>query len=454
MKKLIILENEKKLILSLYNINEQYNVPLIDYSKVAPESTSIDRSNLEAYFNYKSSVPKKFEGVLKTSDTLFFVFPGNYEKNRSIEEKVGLGYALDYGIISAILETYQDLVDLVKFCIKNNKIFKKLIVGSHGQPGSLFQPADYTKKSGVDPQKWYQTDWLKELKKIVDPSGEVHFTACYGGEVLVTIKKAAEVLGVRAYGGKGIGYYGAAHQNGYYSCSSTQISSKDFNDYYILGEDGSYYAKDGVIPNVAINKIPTYPFKNTQEEQLFRTWLNNKNEKLAELLKVARQSVSSDLNSGFIMRAWNYKWNWDTGATNAVKTLGQWFSEDMKNRTQPATYSWSSGNQTLPQVDLGTGDFSITKTSVRQKTEEPKPIIINKDVEKLTAYPNNSYNYSDKFLLKYGYCRKDNQPISFLNLGQMVGRIYKSITNDKYRQNPSYIPNWAQERADNIRRGK
>ena len=51
-------------------------------------------------------------------------------------------------------------------------------------------------------------------------------------------------------------------------------------------------------------------------------------------------------------------------------------------------------------------------------------------------------------------CRKDNQPISFLNLGQMVGRIYKSITNDKYRQNPSYIPNWAQEQADNIRRGK
>ena len=270
-KRFIILENEREYIKKLYGIlNEQiYDDPgapttstkkdnKYEYVWSNPKPTPI-QSNISkiGIIPFKSDNPRlqnvKFESYfssLSGIDTLFFVFPGQVGD-------VGTGllqYLKDIGVVTAILENFQDLVDLIELCVKNGKKFDKIIVGSHGHVGNLLQPTGENDKTML-----FNTSWLLKLKPLLKSStSEVHFTACYGAEILSVIKDAAEKLGVKAYGGKGIGFYGMAHEEGYYVCEPNPISQNDFKAHYETTKDGKTIEKPESGAYTPINKLGAF----------------------------------------------------------------------------------------------------------------------------------------------------------------------------------------------------
>lgn len=310
----------------------------IDYSKVAPESTGINRAKLDEPINYLSP-NVNINQINLNSDTLYFVFPG---ADVSSSSRGFLGFLARSGFISVVLETYEDLLELVKFCNLRSKKFKKIIIGSHGWPGQLLIPEGK--------RFYFDSSWLKEIKKILEPDGEVHFTACHGADVLAVLKDAADSINTNVYGGKGVGYYGFAHQKGYYTCSPTPINQKDFNDYYVK-LNGKVYRR-GTEPSVS-----TIGAFGSGTEPEILTWIRNKPVYSDEFLlkygycKKASQpsTIGWLIGNGVVF----YQWIVDSGpgsATNAKKAYEK--QKQMKGMYEDPKYELN-----LRQLGSGFGNW-------------------------------------------------------------------------------------------------
>lgn len=283
-------------------IKDKPNIDFLEksvFSKI-PEKNVFNKINQLVNTEIKGNPNSATIKDIVISDTLYFVFPGKEQKSQLKYFKVK-----ELGLITVILEKFQDLVDLVAKYNSLNKKVDKIIVGSHGSPGTLLYTEDENKNF------YFKTDWLNDIKKLLkSPNSEVHFTACYGGDALSVLKDAASKLGVKAYGGKGIGYLGYGHQKGYYMCEPKPISKEHFNLYYKKLKDGYHYG-------------------------------------------------------GF----------------------------DKKPSVNEQTFDWSSNSE----LKLGKGEGSSTHYT--EPSYKEKLVFIN-----------NIGNYSDNFLIKYGYCKSVAQP--------------------------------------------
>jgi hypothetical protein len=271
------------------------------------------------------------------SDTLYFTFPGSESDKKILETIKKTGW------ISIILESYGDLQKLIQKCNEKGWKFKKIIVGSHGYgDGDLINPM-------VGGDFKFKTEWLTMLKSVLKgPDSEVHFTACHGADTLDVLKDAAKVLGVNVYGGKGTGYYGTAHEKGYYMCKPKPINESDVNDFYIREEDGTMWERPS----------PDYlSYMNWKKEQ----------QNYGQFSGVNTPYNTNKINIPEVPRE-----------TTKVRPLrGELHGYFYSNEFGPI--DWSK------RTDIPPAPKKLRKT-------------------------NDVWRYSDYFLLHYGYCNKAKQP--------------------------------------------
>jgi hypothetical protein len=68
---------------------------------------------------------------------------------------------------------------------------------------------------------YFDTTFLSSFKPLISQNTKVFFTACHGADYLLTLKNAADELGVTAYGSQGIyNYVTNESEKGFYWCST------------------------------------------------------------------------------------------------------------------------------------------------------------------------------------------------------------------------------------------
>lgn len=169
-----------------------------------------------APLNWRSAVSKMVDyakSKLRISpDKVRLIFPlKKWEEN-------ALSLLKEYGIITGYFRSLDDALKVVDEIATKGIKAKELVIGSHGQQFTLLA----TQQMGG---YMFDNSFLLSIKKIVAPNCKVFFTACNGADFLLTLKDAAEKLGVGAYGAAGLyDYVFNKADKGFYWCSAQKYT--------------------------------------------------------------------------------------------------------------------------------------------------------------------------------------------------------------------------------------
>jgi hypothetical protein len=455
-KKLIILENEKEYIKRLYGVLTEQKItddPGADWEFEKKEPSNNMKYQYD--WNTKEATPSNIRMVtlkgayietengglkfIKTpkvfqilTDTLYISIPGSES-----EYETAVYFAPSY--MTTIVKNYEEFEGVISILKSMNKKFKKIVVGSHGSPGVLFYPVEYTGSEPNGGDFAFKTYWLEGLKDLVEsPSSEVHFTECYGAEFLSMIKDAASLIGAKTYGGKDMGYSNtlvgsSGHIGNYFVCDPKKVSSTDFDSYYFKDKNGVYWRKkdfpnwenevevsnsknrewwiQSVMTNtddfIKNNWVDYPPFETSYSANGFRTYIYEFYPEIGKKYNV-KTSDSSD-STYDLSKVWNLVVD-DTGLLPSPsfsawgekgKTLGGRYMYYLRNKLEKEGkdafnklgYVWTSGYE------------SRTALPVQKEVKKPLRFFDNG----ITT----AIDFDDEFLLEKKYCSVTSQPSYF-----------------------------------------
>ena len=155
------------------------------------------------------------------------------------------------GIVTGV---FTSLTDAVKYCntlVSKGVKVDEFVIGSHGKARNLL----ITKASKYG---YFDTAFLSSFKPLISQNTKVFFTACHGADYLLTLKNAADELGVTTYGSQGIyNYVTNESEKGFYWCSTKPTKKFDITNGQILPTYKIYYntITDIWIPNLDKNEV-------------------------------------------------------------------------------------------------------------------------------------------------------------------------------------------------------
>ena len=118
------------------------------------------------------------------------------------------------GIVTGVFTSLNDAVKYCNTLVSKGVKVDEFVIGSHGKAGNLLM----TKSSKYG---YFDTAFLSSFKPLISQNTKVFFTACHGADYLLTLKNAADELGVTAYGSQGIyNYVTNNSEKGFYWCST------------------------------------------------------------------------------------------------------------------------------------------------------------------------------------------------------------------------------------------
>jgi hypothetical protein len=155
------------------------------------------------------------------------------------------------GIVTGVYESLDDAIKYCKTLSSKGVKVDEFVIGSHGKAGNLLM----TKASKYG---YFDTAFLSSFKPLISQNTKVFFTACHGADYLLTLKNAADELGVTAYGSQGIyNYVTNESEKGFYWCSTKPTKKFDITNGQILPTYKIYYntITDIWIPNLDKNEV-------------------------------------------------------------------------------------------------------------------------------------------------------------------------------------------------------
>jgi hypothetical protein len=155
------------------------------------------------------------------------------------------------GIVTGVFTSLNDAVKYCNTLVSKGVKVDEFVIGSHGKAGNLLM----TKASKYG---YFDTAFLSSFKPLISQNTKVFFTACHGADYLLTLKNAADELGVTAYGSQGIyNYVTNESEKGFYWCSTKPTKKFDITNGQILPTYKIYYntITDIWIPNLDKNEV-------------------------------------------------------------------------------------------------------------------------------------------------------------------------------------------------------
>jgi hypothetical protein len=129
-------------------------------------------------------------------------------------EMTSLNLMKSLGIVTGVFTSLNDAVKYCNTLVSKGVKVDEFVIGSHGKAGNLLM----TKSSKYG---YFDTTFLSSFKPLISQNTKVFFTACHGADYLLTLKNAADELGVTAYGSQGIyNYVTNESEKGFYWCST------------------------------------------------------------------------------------------------------------------------------------------------------------------------------------------------------------------------------------------
>jgi hypothetical protein len=156
------------------------------------------------------------------------------------------------GIVTGVFTSLNDAVKYCNTLVSKGVKVDEFVIGSHGKAGNLLM----TKASEYGYH--FDTTFLSSFKPLISQNTKVFFTACHGADYLLTLKNAADELGVTAYGSQGIyNYVTNESEKGFYWCSTKPTKKFVISPGNTLPTYRIYYTNitDIWIPNLDKNKI-------------------------------------------------------------------------------------------------------------------------------------------------------------------------------------------------------
>ena len=221
--------------------------------RLGPEGSyeEVEYSKLpkDEYFEMVRSIPPK------SIKRVRLIFPLENWETKALEYLKKLGVVT--GVYKSLSQAKKFILNLSSLQITTNE----LVIGSHGQSGMLLT-------TQVGEYFFYNNSFVNDLKAIVNTNTTVFFTACYGADYLLSLKDAAETLGVGTYGSSGIyNYVTNSADKGFYYCSPTKYTAptQTIKPYVIepgkltirVGQRGPHVVKFKVILSKDITGIET-----------------------------------------------------------------------------------------------------------------------------------------------------------------------------------------------------
>jgi len=155
------------------------------------------------------------------------------------------------GIVTGVFTSLNDAVKYCNTLVSKGVKVDEFVIGSHGKAGTLLM----TKSSKYG---YFDTAFLSSFKPLISQNTKVFFTACHGADYLLTLKNAADELGVTAYGSQGIyNYVTNESEKGFYWCSTKPTKKFDITNKETLPTYKIYYntITDIWIPNLDKNEV-------------------------------------------------------------------------------------------------------------------------------------------------------------------------------------------------------
>ena len=155
------------------------------------------------------------------------------------------------GIVTGVFTSLNDAVKYCNTLVSKGVKVDEFVIGSHGKAGNLLM----TKSSKYG---YFDTAFLSSFKPLISQNTKVFFTACHGADYLLTLKNAADELGVTAYGSQGIYNYATNEsEKGFYWCSTKPTKKSVISHGKTLPTYRIHYntITDIWIPNLVKNKI-------------------------------------------------------------------------------------------------------------------------------------------------------------------------------------------------------
>ena len=188
------------------------------------------------------------------------------------------------GLVTGTYKTLKEANEFFKQLKDNSIILEEVLIGSHGNAGTLLVTPSRTRKKGPDqevPMMYrFNTGFLKGLKEVVNSSTKVYFTACKGADKLTMLKEASDYLGCECFACMGINYVSMSCEDSNWSCSPSNLPSFEFahkqskderalftgsenfsNSKEYTEKVNKYYEKQGVCqeqPNVPFNWVTLF----------------------------------------------------------------------------------------------------------------------------------------------------------------------------------------------------
>ena len=136
------------------------------------------------------------------------------------------------GLVTGTYKTLKEANEFFKQLKDNGIILEEVLIGSHGNAGTLLVTPSRTRKKGPDqevPMMYrFNTGFLKGLKEVVNSSTKVYFTACKGADKLTMLKEASDYLECECFACMGINYVSMRCEDSNWSCSPSNLPSLDF----------------------------------------------------------------------------------------------------------------------------------------------------------------------------------------------------------------------------------
>jgi hypothetical protein len=155
------------------------------------------------------------------------------------------------GIVTGVFTSLNDAVKYCNTLVSKGVKVDEFVIGSHGKAGNLLM-------TKVSKYGYFDTAFLSSFKPLISQNTKVFFTACHGADYLLTLKNAADELGVTAYGSQGIyNYVTNDSEKGFYWCSTKPTKKSVISHGKTLPTYGIYYNSltNIWIPNLDKNKI-------------------------------------------------------------------------------------------------------------------------------------------------------------------------------------------------------
>lgn len=179
--------------------------------RLGPEGSyeEVEYSKLpkDEYFEMVRSIPPK------SIKRVRLIFPQQNWETKALEYLKKLGVVT--GVYKSLSQAKKFILNLSSKQITTNE----LVIGSHGDEGTLLS-------TKVGEYFYFNNSFVNDLKGIVNTNTTVFFTACYGADYLLSLKDAAEKLGVGAYGSSGVyNYVTNSSEKGFYYCSANKFTA-------------------------------------------------------------------------------------------------------------------------------------------------------------------------------------------------------------------------------------